>query len=124
MKRSVFLNIKQKVGQPFDTYLTELKNAADRCEYNDQTDSIIRDLIIFGLKDRSLQEKLLNEKELTLEKTAEYCRSNETSKKQLKEIAGEEECSINTIKSDNVKARTQIIGQKINNCRNCGYSML
>jgi hypothetical protein len=74
-------SITQKEGQPFDQFLTELKIAVKTCEYGEQTDSIVRDRVVFGILDKGTQERLLREPRLTLQKAEEFCRAVEESKK-------------------------------------------
>ena len=43
---------------------------------------MIRDKIVIGIIDRPVQEKLLREYNLTLDKALDICRASETSKEQ------------------------------------------
>ncbi|XP_063901524.1 uncharacterized protein K02A2.6-like [Zophobas morio] len=126
-KRYCFLKIRQKEGQSFDAYVTELKNAAMKCEYGDQQDSIIRDQIIFNVRETRLQEQLINEKDITLEKTLEKCRSAEISKFQINEFSKGNQHPMANVSAINKKKQPmkQMKTGKpttkiINNCRNCG----
>lgn len=111
------------------TYLTQLKTTAAKCEYGEQSDSFIRNKIIFGLKDTHLQERLLNEKERTLEKTVEICKNSEISKKQVQELATNTSQSlvlaVSTKKKPNHGKEKTVHKQQrqdvkmIRNCRSC-----
>jgi hypothetical protein len=63
-ERFKFFKIKQKEGQSVDQFITELKNAASQCEFDsgNQTEKLIRDRIVLGIRDGKLQERLLAEK--------------------------------------------------------------
>lgn len=53
---------------------------------------MIRDRIIFGVRDTRLKERLLCESsELTLEKAASICRTGEASTTQIKELEDTDE---------------------------------
>ncbi|KAJ8898404.1 hypothetical protein PR048_003764 [Dryococelus australis] len=52
----------------FGYFLTELKKLDRSCDFGDLHDSLSRDLIVLGISDRSLQERLLRKTELTLQK--------------------------------------------------------
>lgn len=126
-ERYCFLKIRQKEGQSFDAYVTELKNAAMKCEYGNQQDSIIRDQIIFNVRETRLQEQLINEKDITLEKTLEKCRSAEISKFQINEFSKGNQHPMANVSAINKKKQPmkQMKTGKpttkiINNCRNCG----
>ena len=72
MERYTFWETKQKVGEPVDHFVNELKTNAQNCEFGDQTNLIIRDRIIFGITDERLRERLLREMDCpTLEKVTE-----------------------------------------------------
>lgn len=72
-ERYLFNSITQKEGQLFNAFVTELKKSI-RTTYE-----MVRDRIVFGIYDKSTQEKLLREPDLTLEKTTNVCRSIEVS---------------------------------------------
>lgn len=47
-------------GETFDTYLTELRQLANHCDFTSQTpDEVLRDRIIFGILDHKVRERLL-----------------------------------------------------------------
>ena len=76
-ERYRFWECKQQEGETIDQFITELKTRAKSCEFGEQHDSIIRDRIVFGVRDTRLKERLLRESsELTLEKGASICNSN------------------------------------------------
>jgi hypothetical protein len=50
-------------------------------------DEMIRDRIVFGVRDNHTRKKLLQEKKLDLQRCIDICRSNEKSESQLKSIA-------------------------------------
>ena len=47
---------------------------------------ILRDKLVFGIRDSKVRERLLHEKNLSLEKTDEICRSHETMVQQMKVV--------------------------------------
>lgn len=71
--------------EPFDTFVTELRARADDCNFKTEKDRMVRDKIVFSVNSH-LQERLLRESNLTLEKTIEICRAFEASDKNMKEI--------------------------------------
>ncbi|XP_048759591.2 uncharacterized protein K02A2.6-like [Ostrea edulis] len=90
IERYLFWERKQTEGEILDQFVNDLKTKAKNCEYGDQTNSMIRDRIIFGIQDERLRERLLRKSDNpTLEKVVDMCRAAEASKKQLKAIKGE-----------------------------------
>ena len=71
--------VKQQDGETIDEFVTELKPRGRSSEFGDQHDSMIRDRIVFGVRDRESSE-------LTLEKAASICRAGEGSSSQVKEL--------------------------------------
>lgn len=69
---------------PFDKFLTEMKTKASACNFQEK-DRMMRDKIVFSVTGK-LQELLLREDKLTLDKAVKVCRAFEQSNKQVKEI--------------------------------------
>ena len=59
---------------------------SEDCEFNQLRDSLIKDMIIIGIKDKKLQERLLRENDINLEKVLSNCRASEASKLQTESI--------------------------------------
>ncbi|KAK4886965.1 hypothetical protein RN001_003236 [Aquatica leii] len=67
-ERYKFNTILQVEGQSFDNFVTELRKAVKTTEYTSQ-DEMVRDRIVMGIYDKTIQERLLREASLTLQKT-------------------------------------------------------
>ena len=79
----------QEAGELYDHYRTVLRQLADRCEFETITaDQILRDKLVFGIQDSKVRERLLREKNLSLQKTDEICRVHETTIEQMKVVGG------------------------------------
>ena len=63
-----------------------MKKFASDCELDDLKKSLIRDVIIIGLHNKKLQERLLREINLTLERTVEICQKIELTRSHAKAI--------------------------------------
>ena len=61
----------------------------ERCEFESITpNQILRDIkLVFGICDSKVRERLLHEKNLSLEKTDEICRSHETMVQQIRVVS-------------------------------------
>ena len=69
----------QESGESYDHYRTALRQLAERCEFESITpNQILRDKLVFGIRYSKVRERLLREKNLSLKKTDEICRSHET----------------------------------------------
>lgn len=115
-ERFKFFSCKQQEGQSFDAYLTQLKTLAGMCEFGEQEESLVRDRIVLGITDTSLQERMLREPSLTLKKAAQFVRAAEASKEQVRSMRmeNEKESHIDVLQS---RTRGQV---KWRECKSCG----
>ena len=67
----------QEAGESYDQYRTALIKLAQGCEFQTITpDEILRDRLVFGIRDNKLRERLLRKSKLTLAETDEICRKH------------------------------------------------
>ena len=123
-----FFSYNQVDGQSVDEYVTELKSRSEHCEFGELKNSLIKDKIVLGVNSKKVQERLLREAELSLEKAIQICRAAENVKMQAKEIKGaSNEASVEAVskgysreslsKQRNVEGKHR---QKVKNCKYCG----
>ncbi|XP_017489177.1 PREDICTED: uncharacterized protein LOC108377419 [Rhagoletis zephyria] len=129
-ERYSFNIMTQKSGEPFDEFLTRIKNQSRKCEFGELTDALLRDKIVCGVQSDAVREKLLSVEEITLEKAIKTCRASEAATQQLKELH-KEDTEVNVLKK--VKQRNAQyahssystpkakLKQKERECRFCGY---
>jgi hypothetical protein len=65
-----------------DHFITALHTLSEHCGYGDMRDQLIRDLIVVGIRDDKLSEKMQLDPDLTLEKAISLARQSEAVKKQ------------------------------------------
>jgi len=75
-----FWNVQYQ--EPFDNFLTELRTRASYCNF-DNKDRMIREKIVFTVQGK-LQELLLREDKLSVDKAIQICRAYEQSNKHVK----------------------------------------
>ena len=75
--RFKFFTYRQETEQSFDDYMTELRKLSSDCELEGLRESLLRDVLIIGLNAKKVQERLLRESNLDLNKTVEICRTVE-----------------------------------------------
>ena len=116
-ERFVFFNTIQKEGQNFDNFLTELRGNAKSCKFKEEED-LIRDRIIFGVRDKGLQQRLLQRENVTGDQAATMCRAYEASLIQQQLMDSE------TSKQEAVHALGQHTKKKVTpdhyDCKKCG----
>ncbi|XP_075550144.1 uncharacterized protein LOC142583543 [Dermacentor variabilis] len=97
--RGYFVNIKntvyesarfslrrQQLGEIVDQFATKLNRLADRCEFKEMKERLIRDRFLVGLRDQLLSEELQMDPNLTLSTALAKARTSETVKKQQAEL--------------------------------------
>lgn len=101
-----FNQIKQEENQLFDQFLKDLKQAATRCNYQDE-ERMIRDRIVMGTKDTDAQAMMLKEDELTLLKAIEICKIHEQNKLQMAKIHSNDSKVTTEIEIDALQRRNK-----------------
>ena len=83
----LFNSRSQKEDESIDHYVSALRTLAKSCNFCQCLhDSLIRHRIVFGVKEPALRKKLLQERQLTLEKAIDICKSRETTAQHLKNL--------------------------------------
>ena len=86
-----------------DSFVAELKTLAKTCNFCDcLRDSLIRDRIVLGIKNKQTIKKLLRIQDLTLNRCINICRSKEVTQLQMK-LPSELTNNINQVKSKKQK---------------------
>jgi len=75
----VFNARRQKSGEPFANWLTDLKNLIKECDYRDLEDGMLRDRLIWGTADKRLKETLRAKPKLSLEEAIEHSKAAEAA---------------------------------------------
>ena len=100
-ERAKFNKRRQNEGESVEHFITALHTLSEHCNYGDMRDQLIRDLIVVGIRDSKLSEKMQLDPDLTLEKAITLARQSETVKKQQPVIRGqiEPEANLDAVKT-------------------------
>jgi hypothetical protein len=131
--RHKFFTCKQRDGQSFDEFVTELKKRSAECEFETLRKGLIRDIIICGINNNRLRERLLREPEITLQKTIQIGHAAEETKRHVKELQKEVDGknSVDAVrrkklardeKKNSGKESVGYDKSLIKNCKFCSYS--
>jgi hypothetical protein len=86
-ERYKFNSRKQEPTETFEEYLATLRYLLNSCAYCDQCrDGLVRDRIVLGIRNGDSRKLLLQERNLTLERAIDICRSCERAEQQGKEM--------------------------------------
>ena len=83
-KKNIALNVfnfmtrKQKEGEKFHDFLTDLRTLIEPCEFKTEEDKLLKAMITLGIRDESTRQSLLR-KDLDLDKLITFCQTVETS---------------------------------------------
>ena len=79
--RHRFFTYRQSEGQSFNNFVTELKKLSAECSFDTLKDELVMDMIIVGINDGGLKERMLKEPDMTLVKAVQLGQSAEEAKK-------------------------------------------
>ncbi len=115
-ERYMFNRREQEAGESYDQYRTGLRKLADNCSFGTITpDEVLRDRLVFGIRDSKVRERLLREPNLTLARTDEVCRAAESMLLQIKAIGGGDSGHISAVSTTQANKL-----KKLPECWNCG----
>ena len=127
-----FFSFKQVQGQTLDQFVTEAKKMAMKCKLGDLQEDLTKTVIICGVANSSIREKLLQEDDSTsLEKIIEKCAIIEMSKERSEAMNGiQHGVAVDYVRKDkfakgfNKKKKNEQHEKKkiINNCTRCGLN--
>ena len=79
VQRYRFNSCSRKENESVATYLSELRTLAEHCNYHDNLNDMLRDRLVRGIENKSIQKRLLAEATLTLKKATELALAMETA---------------------------------------------
>ena len=91
-ERFLFNSRQKNETESVDQYITALRTLAKTCNFCAcLRDSLIRDRLVIGINNNALQKKLQQDRNLTLAKAIDICRSSESTKQQVKKIHADDD---------------------------------
>lgn len=87
---------KQGPSETGENFVLAIKLLAESCEFGTHRDDAIRDQLVFGVYDRELQKRLLNEENLTARNAERLIKNSEITVSQARAINSE--VSVNSVK--------------------------
>ena len=126
--RFKFFTYRQELGQSFDDYHNQMRKLSTDCELLELRESLLKDMLIIGLSDKNLQERLLRENNVSLDRTVEICRTVEITRSQANIIQNGVSSDLNV---DEIRKNRRPVNnnpprtyspEMINKCKFCSYS--
>ena len=91
VERYKFNSRNRRPGESVGTYVAELRQLTEFCEFGASLDDYLRDRIVCGIADDAIQRRLLSEPKLDLKKTLTIATTMETAVKNVKDL--HDQCS-------------------------------
>ena len=85
-ERYQFWQITQKDFETVGQFVTRLKNKLKSFQYPSPVNDMLRDKIVFSIRDIQVKERLLRDEKLTPKRVISMARSSEASKEQIKDM--------------------------------------
>lgn len=124
-ERFVFNKRDQRKDEPIEDYVAALRTLAKTCNFTPAMhDSLLRDRIVIGIRDQATREKLLQERDLTLQACIDHCRSAESTSHQMRAM-GEETTDAHAVRSYKQKSRkttSHHTSHQERRCKFCGQT--
>jgi hypothetical protein len=92
-ERYQFWSRDHKEHETVDMFVAALRTLSAKCEFADE-DDMLRDKLVFAIRDIAVKERLLRESGLTLKKALELCRAAESSKQQIRAMQGDANAAV------------------------------
>ena len=81
-----FFKRNQNKGESLYAYI----KLSETCAFGDLRESLVRDRLVYGIRDGQVREKLLEKRQLDLDKCIEILKSSELTHHKAKEISVDE----------------------------------
>ena len=117
VRRYRFNTRVRRKGESVAAYVSELRGLAQFCNYGDSLETMLRDRLVCGINDESIQRRLLAETALTFKKALELAQGMETAAKNVQEMQGTPQQSAGQ-SAEEVHA----VSKKTFVCYRCGQS--
>ena len=116
--RHGFNSRMQKQEESFQSFLTDIRNRAEMCEFGDMKDSLLRDHIVIGICNEKTRNTLFAEPDLTLARAIELCNLHEGAEKATAML--KKETDICVLKTGRRKHFDKHDDRKSDSCKYCG----
>lgn len=115
--RFVFRSCEQKEDENFEEYINRLRRAVETCKYDQgvSKETMIRDQLVFGVKDLKLKRHFLEEDpdKLTLDKVINTCKAQEITAQTFERMVNKQSSDLYVNKMESKEVRKML-------CKFCG----
>ena len=69
-----------------DQWVNRLRHLSERCNFEAMTDSLLKDWVVLGMKDKAARARMFREKAVNLNEAVDMLRASEVAAQHIKEI--------------------------------------
>ena len=122
LERFKLHNRERREDESITGYIAELRKLSEHYNFGKTLENMIRDRLVCGVKNESIQRRLLSKPELTHKKAVEIAVALETSAKQVKSLDAKNDIEGRPLTNVNKVNETQRSGvtDRQNDCYRCG----
>ena len=120
MRRFRFKTCVRQEGESITAYVTRLRDLASHCEYGDSAKELIRDHLVCGVRDDTLQRSLLSAAKLTFDKAYELALLHESAVQNARVLSGLSSSTASMNFADTSPRPTREAPQGKLSCYRCG----
>ncbi|XP_040064666.2 uncharacterized protein LOC120838707, partial [Ixodes scapularis] len=122
-----FLNRQQREGESVQDFIVELRKIAENCNFGDSLDRMLRDRIVCGVRNQTVQRQLLARRDLTFAEAEDLATAAEVATKEVKNMESQDVKNEAELHRMAGKSRKQSdLGRRYNTrkeeCERCGSS--
>ena len=130
-ERYIFRTRVQGENENIEQFVTDLRLKSQSCNFEHLADGLIRDQVVYGIRNKAIRERLLREQNLTLNRAVEICLAAENAAMQLHHL--ETDLARNSLdvhaiagKNNKYSGKSKNLSHKYTpkhekNCGRCGY---
>jgi len=115
-ERFRFHKRNQNDGESIAVYVAELKKLSEHCQFGDGLNDALRDRLVCGISQESIQKRLLSEADLTFKRAVEISVAMETAARDAVELRSGVKLSVNKVTMAGKPKRAL---QKVEMCYRC-----
>lgn len=121
--RRDFYSRVQEEGESFDDFLCSIKEIAAFCDFCERCmDNRLRDRVVVGSRDGEAVKRMLEVKDLTLQKAVDICRASENAHANSAVLRGNSKFTLAKVSNYRRDCRSRSFETKPGRCFRCGNS--
>ena len=110
----------RKPGESIASYVAELRNISEHCDFQNTLEEMLRDRLVCGINDEQIQRRLLAESTLDFKKAMKIATSMETAIKNAKDLTNQTSSGNDSLNRVGDEAQRDQQGTRTADCGRCG----